>query len=67
MISLYLKAQTNILLVGKNKKQNAKPPDDGKVQLDCGSAIMNESFDIEGYSWNGAITISITTLKPMQE
>ncbi|KAL9178901.1 hypothetical protein ACHAXT_011874 [Thalassiosira profunda] len=60
MVSFYLKTEENIFLLAKNKGGVDIPTSDGRLQLACGSAIMNGAFGAptEGFSWNGEVTYS---------
>ena len=66
-VGFYIKAEEKILVVSKNKRQNGTPSQDGNVNLHCGSAIMNDRNPYMGYSWNGLLSYSTTTLEPTSE
>ena len=60
-VGFYLKTEEPILQVDKNGRQRAQ---DGRLQLNCGSAITDGGFgaSLEGYSWKGAVTYSTVPL-----
>ena len=60
MVSFYLKAEENIFLLAKNKGGVGMATSDGRLQLACGSAILDGAFGAptEGFSWNGQVTYS---------
>lgn len=64
-VGFYITTTENILLVGKNLRKNDDPTDDNRVQLFCGSAIMNGKFGdpTNGYSWNGEVDYSTATIQ----
>jgi hypothetical protein len=61
-IAFYIETDENILVV--RQKRDEPTPTAENVQLLYGSAILNGAFGIpvSGYSWNGAVTFTATTL-----